>query len=197
MAIFVEGSIWETMVFAVGGNHITNDIAVGLRTPFAIAEDIKVRYAHAVSSAVDEEDKSEITPFGDNNEAIVTRRKLCDIAALRTEEMFDLIAREIRRSGFGGLLPAGVVLTGGSAGLTGIRQVAEQVLQLPVRIGAPRRLQGLIEAISSPAYATSVGLLIWGMREEATSAERGPKLVTNRNWYQRLMELFRMFLPRG
>jgi len=197
MAIFVEGSIWETMVFAVGGNHITNDIAVGLRTPFAIAEDIKVRYAHAVSSAVDEEDKIEITTFGDNNVAVVSRRKLCDIAAFRTEEMFDLIAREIRRSGFGGLLPAGVVLTGGSAGLTGIRQVAEQVLQLPVRIGAPRRLQGLIEAISSPAYATSVGLLIWGMREEATSAERGPKLVTNRNWYQRLMELFRMFLPRG
>ena len=149
--IYVEGSIWDTQVFAVGGNHLTNDVAVGLRAPLATAEDIKIRYAHAVPTTVDEHEMIEIATFGDENLRTISRRELCEIVSVRAEEMFELIAREIKRSGFDGLLPAGVVITGGTASLPGLRDLAAGTLSLPVRIGMPRRLQGLVERISSPA----------------------------------------------
>jgi cell division protein FtsA len=197
VAVYVEGSIWETLVFAVGGNQITNDIAVGLRTPFAAAEDAKIRYANALPATVASSEMIEITSFGDHPLSTFSRRQLCEVVAARTEEMFELIAHEIKRSGFDGLLPAGVVITGGTANLTGMRDVAAQTLRLPVRIGLPRRLQGLSEAISSPAYATSVGLLLWGMREESAALEARPKPAIGGEWYQRLMEWLKVFLPRG
>lgn len=117
--------------------------------------------------------------------------------AARLEEMLELIAREVKRSGFGGLLAAGVVITGGTANLRGIRDVAAELLQLPVRIGMPRRLRGLTETISSPAYATSVGLLLWGMRERAGTIERGPRTARKGAWYGRLADWLTLFLPRG
>jgi cell division protein FtsA len=196
-AIYVEGSVWDTLVFAVGGNHITTDIAMGLRTPFATAEDIKIRYAHANPGAVDPNEVIEITTFGEDNLRTISRQELCKIVALRTDEMFDLIAREIKRSGFDSLLPAGVVITGGTAGLRGIREFAAQKFQSPVRIGMPRRLQGLTEAISSPAYATSVGLLLWGMKEETAAVESGPRSMGGGVWHQRFLEWLKVFLPRG
>ncbi len=196
IAIYVEGSIWETQVLAVGGNHMTNDIAVGLRAPFAAAEEAKIRYAHAFPATVDEEEKIEIATFGEHAVGTVSRRELCHIVAIRSEEILELVAREIKRSGFDGLLPAGVVLTGGTANLPGLRDLAAQVLRLPVRIGMPRRLHGLMETISSPAYATSVGLLLWGMRAEAETETGGPVAPSGGPWYQRLKELFKAFLPR-
>ncbi|HHX63522.1 MAG TPA: cell division protein FtsA, partial [Chloroflexi bacterium] len=196
-AIYVEGSVWDTLVFAVGGNHITTDIAMGLRTPFATAEDIKIRYAHANPGAVEPSEVIEITTFGEDNLRTISRQELCKIVALRTDEMFDLIHREIKRSGFDSLLPAGVVITGGTAGLRGIRELVAHKFQAPVRIGMPRRLQGLTEAISSPAYATGVGLLLWGMKEEAAAVESGPRSMGNGLWHQRLLEWLKVFLPRG
>ena len=197
VAIYVEGSIWETLVRDVGGNNITHDIAVGLRTPFATAEDAKIRYAHAIPSAVTEDEMIEITTFGDESLSTISRRRLCNITAARLEEMFELIAREVKRTGFDGLLPAGVVITGGTANLTGIRELAALVLQFPVRIGTPRRLHGLIEAISNPAYATSVGLLLWGMHEEAVVAGGATKPYTGGEWYRRVFEWLKVFLPRA
>ena len=196
-AIFVEGSVWDTLVFAVGGNHITTDIAVGLRTPFVTAEDIKIRYAHANPSAIDEAEVIEIATFGDEALHSISRRELCRIVSMRTEEMFDLISREIRRSGFESLLPAGMVLTGGTADLRGIRDLAAAKLQAPVRIGSPRRVKGLMEAISSPAYATAVGLLLWGMKEQQAAEEAGPRTVIGGTWFQKLIEWLKIFLPRG
>ncbi len=196
LAIYVEGSVWGTLVREVGGNNITKDIAVVLRTPFATAEDAKVRYAHAVPSAVGQEEIIEIRTFGEENLTTISRQRLCQVVAARLEDVFELVAREVKRSGFDGLLPAGAVLTGGTANLTGIRDIAARVLQLPVRVGVPRRLHGLIETISNPAYATSVGLLLWGMREEAAVASGGPQAPGGWEWYRRVLEWLRVFLPR-
>ena len=196
LAIYVEGSVWGTLVREVGGNNITKDIAVVLRTPFATAEDAKVRYAHAVPSAVGQEEIIEIRTFGEENLTTISRQRLCQVVAARLEDVFELVAREVKRSGFDGLLPAGTVLTGGTANLTGIRDIAARVLQLPVRVGVPRRLHGLIETISNPAYATSVGLLLWGMREEAAVASGGPQAPGGGEWYRRVLEWLRVFLPR-
>lgn len=195
-AVFVEGSVWDTLVFAVGGNHITTDIAIGLRTPFVTAEDIKIRYAHTNPFVIDEAETIDVTTFGDEAPHSVSRRELCQIVAMRTEEMFDLIAREIRRSGFESLLPAGMVLTGGTADLRGIRDLASQRLQAPVRIGYPRRVKGLMEAISSPAFSTAVGLLLWGMKAQQAAEEAGPRPTIDGTWFQRLIEWLRIFLPR-
>lgn len=195
LAIYVGGSVWETRVLPVGGNHLTNDIAVGLRTPLAAAEDIKIRYATALPDTVAESEAIEITTFGEQPLATVSRRSLCEIVALRAEEMFDLIAKEIRRSGLEGMLPAGVVLTGGTANLVGLRELAAGRLGMPVRIGAPRRLRGLVETISNPAYATSVGLLIWGMRE-ATKDRTSVVAAEGSGWAKRIIDWLRVFVPR-
>lgn len=197
MAIYVEGSVWETIVFSVGGNHITRDIAVGLHTPFGTAEEAKIRYGHAVPAKVGEMERIEIQTFGDNTPRTISRRELCNISALRVHDMFDLVAREVRRSGFDGLLPAGVVITGGTAMMRGLRAVAGERLQLPVRIGMPRSLQGLVEAINSPAYSASVGLLYWGMKEQRATVETASRPLGKGTWYQKLLEWLRVFLPRG
>ena len=197
LIICVEGSPWNTQVLRVGGDQLTRDIAVGLHTPLATAEDLKVRYAHAVPAAIDEDETIEITTFGDGRQTTVSRRELCRVLGARAEEMLELISREVKRSGFGGLLAAGVVITGGTANLRGIRDVAAEVLQLPVRIGMPRRLHGLAETISSPAYSASVGLLLWGMRERTGTIERGPRAGHRETWHRRLLDWFNLFLPRS
>jgi len=196
LALYSHGSIWETQVYAVGGNHLTNDIAVGLRAPMATAEDIKIRYATALPETVDAREMIEVTTFGDEALSTISRRQLAQIVACRTEEMFELIAKEIQRSGFEGLLPAGVVVTGGTAGLSDLKELAADTLQLPVRVGMPRRLRGLVETISSPAYATSVGLLLWGAREELRQSA-SPIPGGSRAWYTSLLEWLKVFIPRG
>jgi cell division protein FtsA len=196
LAVYVGGSIWETQIFAVGGNHLTNDIAVGLRAPLATAEDIKIRYANALPQAISDDEMIEITTFGEDCQTRVSRRELCQIVALRAEEMFELIAKEIRRSGFDGMLPAGVVITGGTASLTGLRELAAETLRLPVRIGIPKRLRGLVETISGPAYATSVGLLLWGQQTESSRAATY-KVPGTTAWYGPILEWIKVFLPKG
>ncbi len=194
LATYLEGSVWETMVFDLGGNHISNDIALLLRTPFTSAEEAKVRYAHAVPNEVDEEEIIELSVFGHENMAKLSRRELCQIVEARVAEMFSLIARDIKRSGYEDLLPAGIVLTGGTADLRGIREVASRELQMPVRLGTPHRLHGVVEAISNPAYATAVGLLLWGMKAASEKPEpvvlRADRSV--RGW---LRSLFRKLMP--
>ncbi|MFP3896302.1 MAG: cell division protein FtsA [Anaerolineales bacterium] len=196
MAFYAEGSVVKTGVIGLGGRHITKDIAVGLGTSFATAEDIKVRYAHVSRSAVKEDEVIEISAFGDENPVVVSRGDVCDIVGMRAEEMFELLSREIRRSGLDSLLPAGVVMTGGTANLRGVKEFARMRLGLPVRVGMPMGLRGLMEAISGPAYATPIGLLLWGKeREDATRGER-PSAPGAENWYKRLVDWLRVLLPR-
>lgn len=164
MAVFIDGSVWHTVVLPVGGNHLTHDLAVGLRTPFMVAEGLKTKYGHAVPGSMEPDAVIDATSFGDSSHRSVSRVQLAEIINLRMEEIFELILREIKRSGYDGLLPAGVVLCGGTAELPGIKQLAHDTLALPVRIGTPRGLEGLVESVRDPAYACTVGLLLWALR---------------------------------
>ncbi len=194
LATYMDGSVWETMVFDVGGNHVSNDIAVLLRTPFAAAEEAKIRYAHAQPSEVDEAEMIELSAFGHEGLTTVSRRELCEIVEARVEEMFGIIARDVRRSGYEELLAAGVVLTGGTSDLRGIREVASRQLQMPVRIGVPHRLHGVVEAVSNPAYATAVGLLLWGVKAAADKDEL-PLVQHPRTFFQLVRAMIKRLMP--
>ncbi|MBI2865050.1 MAG: cell division protein FtsA [Chloroflexi bacterium] len=164
IAVFIEGSIWHTCVLPVGGYQLTNDIAIGLRTPFATAEEIKAKHGHAIPSTIDPDEKIDVHSFGSEESQPVLRRHLSEIIQGRVEEILDLIFTEIKRSGYEGLLAAGLVLTGGTSNLRGIETFARDLLQMPVRVGTPKRIYGLTDTVTNPAYATSVGLLLWGIK---------------------------------
>ncbi len=166
IAIFIEGTIWHTMVLPTGGEQLTNDIAVGLRTPFNTAEDLKIKYGHARSQTIMPEEIIKVNVFGEDGQQHVARQFLAEIIEARAEEILEMVMKEIKRSGYDGLLPAGLVLCGGAAELAGIRDLAREVMGLPVRIGEPQNLRGLVDALQSPAYATSVGLLTWGIKHD-------------------------------
>jgi len=191
MAIFIEGSVWHTAVLAVGGNHLTNDVAVGLRAPFATAEELKEKYGYARADGVAADETVEVAVFGEDSWQAIPRRFLAEIIEARAAEILNLMLQEVKRSGYDGLLPAGVVLCGGGSQLAGIRELGREILQLPTRIGTPRDLQGLVDVLSTPAYATGVGLLLWGLREEA---RRVPSERPIGLW-QRIVHWLRSFLP--
>ncbi len=168
LAIYVNGDVWHTMVLSVGGNHITQDIAHGLRLPFSQAEEVKKQQGHALRSEIGADEYFSIRPFGEDNDVRINRQDLSHIIEARVEETFDLIMQEIKRSGYDGLLPAGMVLTGGTSALPGIKQVASRVLGMSARTAQPDHLTGLVDKLGSPAYSTSVGLLHWAatMRDQ-------------------------------
>jgi cell division protein FtsA len=175
IAIFIDGSVWHTVVLPVGGNHLTHDVAVGLRTPFAVAETLKTKFGHTMADTVAPDESIDATSFGDNSHRSVSRRRLAEIIGARSEEIFDLILREIKRSGYDGLLPAGVVLCGGTAELAGIKEFAREVLRLPVRIGTPQEMEGLVESVRDPAHACSVGLLLWALKCGPDASHNGSR----------------------
>jgi cell division protein FtsA len=195
IGIFIDGSIWHTVILGTGGEHLTRDVAVGLRTPFSTAEELKTRYGHAVPATLATDELIEVASFGDGARQPVSRMQLAEVLEARAEEILTLILREIKRSGYDGLLAAGLVLCGGSAELAGFKDLAQQVLQLPVRVGAPHDLQGMTDGLESPAYATAVGLLLWGMRRtqqdrlgDRRPPQRGPL-------WRRIQEWIWAFLP--
>lgn len=163
IAIFMEGTAWHTVVLEVGGNHLTNDLAIGLRLPFESAEAVKLQHGQALPTNVRAEESFGIASFGGEARQQVFRREVAHILEPRVEEIFNLILREIKRSGYDGLLPAGVVLCGGSAQLPGMLDLGKKVLGMPLRIGQPSRLLGLVDQLTNPAFATGVGLLQWGL----------------------------------
>src|SRR5574339_40961 len=163
LAIYVNGDVWHTMVLSVGGNHVTQDIAHGLRLPFSQAEDVKKQQGYAVRAEVGAEEYFSIRPFGEDRPVQINRQELAHIIEARVAEIFSLILQEIKRSGYDGLLPAGMVLTGGTSALPGIKRVASEVLNVPVRTAQPENLLGLVDRLNSPAYSTSVGLLRWAL----------------------------------
>lgn len=200
LAIYVDGNVWHTMVLAVGGNHITQDIAHGLRLPVTQAEDVKKQQGHAVRAEVGAEEYFSIRPFGEDYPVQINRQDLAHIIEARTAEMFSLIMQEIKRSGYDGLLPAGMVLTGGSSALPGIKRVAGEVLNMPVRTAQPENLVGLVDRLNSPAYATSVGLLHWALamqehdlssskphKSRRSKGEKNMNLENVKDWIKRLL----------
>ena len=191
IAVFIEGSVWHTTVLPVGGNHLTNDVAICLRTPFDEAEEIKKKYGHACPEAVSDDELLDIAAFGEDARQQVSRRELAQVLNARVEEIASLILQEIKRSGYDGLLPAGVVLCGGTSELPGIKEVVRDVVGLPVRIGRPHDLQGLVETLTGPAFAASVGLLMWGQGKKTTVRPRPPRT----SWTAKIGKWFRALLP--
>ena len=177
MAIYVDGKVWHTMVLAVGGNHVTSDISLGLRLSAAQAEDIKLQQGYAIRAEVGAEDYFSIRPFGEDKNVNINKKELAHIIEARVEEIFELALQEIKRSGYDGLLPAGMVLTGGVSALPAIRDLASDVLGMPVRIAQPENLTGMVDQLYSPAYSTGVGLLRWALNEEGNevTSKRGRK----------------------
>jgi cell division protein FtsA len=151
------------MVLPVGGQQVTNDIAVRLRTPFSAAEEIKVRHGQAFSNSREEDRQIDVSSFDNNESSPVSVRVLCDTIEDRLVETFDLVRERLARVGFQGSLPAGTVLVGGTAQLYGIRRLAAEVLESPVRVGTPSGILAAGDQLSSPAFASSVGLLRWGL----------------------------------
>jgi cell division protein FtsA len=186
MAIYIDGDVWHTMVLAIGGNHITSDIAHGLRLPIDNAEEIKKQYGCAEDDMVNLSDIFSVRSFGADQPVQVNRRELTQIIQARVEEIFDLVLQEIKRSGYDGLLPAGMILTGGTSNLPGIRNLASKTLGLPVRTAKPENLIGLVDQLQHPEYSTAVGLLNWALlMNEAGPVNRGTKFHFrggNNNW---------------
>lgn len=163
MAIYIDGDVWHTAVLAVGGNHVTSDIAHGLRLPMPQAEEIKITHGNAKKSNVGIDEVFHMRPFGEQAAVQINNRDLAHIIEARTEEIFSLVLQEIKRSGYDGLLPAGVVLTGGASSMAGVRDLGSKVLGLPVQVAQPEGLLGMTDQLNSPAFSTSVGLLKWVM----------------------------------
>ena len=192
IAIFIDGSVWHTTILGVGGCHITNDVAVGLRMPAEAAERIKIDHGHARHRTIDPVDMFEVDGFDEGGKTRVAKRDVAEIVEARAEEILSLIMQEVKRSGYDGLLPAGLVITGGTAQLRGLRELGRQVMNLPMRVGAPHDLVGLVDTISTPAYATGVGLLKWGVRQ-GDALSRGQR--SQPGFGQRLGAFLRSLLP--
>lgn len=176
LALYINGDVWHTMVLAVGGNHVTQDISVGLRVSPDVAEQIKKQYGHAIKSEVSEDEYFTMRAYGEEQPVQVSRRDLAHIIEARMEETFQLLMQEIKRSGYDGLLPAGMVLTGGTSQLPGIRSLASRVLGMPVRLARPENLVGLVDQLQSPSYSTSVGLLKWAeLMEDTMTPSKGKR----------------------
>jgi cell division protein FtsA len=166
LALFTESAIKHTAVLGLGGNNLTNDIAVGLRTPIKEAEQIKIGHGSCLNSLVDKNQMIEVPSVGGRKPRLLSRYILSEILEPRVEEIFTLIDQEIERTGFKELLASGVVITGGSALLPGIAEIADQAFQLPTRIGFPQRISGLVDVVNGPMFATAVGLVLYGMEHQ-------------------------------
>jgi len=164
LAIFEKQSLWHSYIRSIGGDHFTSDIAVGLRTPMGEAERIKKRYGCALSSLIEEEETIEVPSVAGRKPKYMSRQILCEIIQPRAEELFLIMKDEIERMGLTRSLNSGVVLTGGGSLLEGMVEIAERIFDLPVRIGKPVGVGGLIDVINSPVYSTAVGLIIYGYR---------------------------------
>ncbi len=173
LAIFERGSLWHTAVIAIGGDHFTNDIAVGVRMPIPEAEKLKRRNGCALSSMVDDEETIEVASVGGRRPRVMGRRILTDVLQPRAEEIFHMVWDEIRHAGYEKSLNSGIVLTGGGAILDGLPEIAEQIFDLPIRRGCPTGVGGgLADHVNSPAFGTAVGLVqrareLWAREEQA------------------------------
>ncbi len=162
IAVFTEGAIRHTAVIPIAGDQVTNDIAVALRTPMQHAEEIKIKYACALTQMASAEERIEVPSVGDRPPRQLARQTLAEVVEPRYEELLTLIQAELRRSGFEDLVASGVVLTGGSAKIEGLVDLAEEIFHMPVRLGVPQYVTGLVDVVRNPIYATGVGLLLFG-----------------------------------
>jgi len=174
IAVFTEGSIRHTAVIPIAGDQVTNDIAVAMRTPTQYAEDIKIKYACALTQLAASDETIEVPSIGDRPARRLSRQTLAEVVEPRYEELLTLIQAELRRSGFEDLIAGGVVLTGGSSKMEGLIELAEEIFHMPVRLGVPRYITGLVDVVSNPIYATGVGLLLFGHHNRTSRLRESP-----------------------
>ncbi len=191
IAVFADGAIRHTKVIAIAGDQVTNDIAVALRTPTQHAEDIKVRYACALRQLTRPEETIEVPSIGDRPPRRLSREVLASVVEPRYRELLELVQGELRGSGFEEMAAAGVVLTGGASKMEGVVELAEEIFDMPVRLGVPQHVTGLADVVRNPIHATGVGLLLYGTRNRALRlepvSEQGLVNVWERmrRWFQR------------
>ena len=191
IAVFSGGAIRHTAVIPIAGDQVTNDIAVSMRTPTQYAEDIKIRYACALSQLANPDESIEVPSVGDRPARRLARQTLAEVVEPRYEELFNLIREELRRSGFEEIIAAGIVLTGGSARMEGAIDLAEEIFHVPVRLGIPQQGRGLTDAVRNPIYSTAVGLLLYACANAHGSSGGGPRaksvggtMARMKRWFQ-------------
>ena len=167
IAVFSDGAIRHTAVIPIAGDQVTNDIAVALRTPTQYANEIKIKYACALRQLAAEDETIEVPGVGDREPRTLARQTLAEVVEPRYEELLGLVLAELRRSGFEEICAAGVVLTGGSSKMEGAIELAEEIFHMPVRLGYPQHISGLVDVVRNPIYATGVGLLLFGNRQQS------------------------------
>ena len=194
LAIFSQGSIKHTFVLTLGGDNLTTDIAVGIRTPFKEAEKIKIKYGCGLSSIVGKDETIEVPSVGGREPRTIRRQLLGEILEPRVEEIFSLICQEMVRSGYDDLVTSGVVVTGGSSILPGVPEIVEQVFNMPARVGYPANIGGLKEIVNSPMYATAVGLVLYG----ANSHQREKRFrIRDTNIFNRIVSTMKGWFTEG
>lgn len=191
IAVFTQGSIRHTAVIPIAGDQVTNDIAVALRTSTQSAEAIKLKYACAMSRLTDPEEMVEVSGVSDRAGRKISRAALAEVVEPRYEELFNLVQAELQRQGLDELCASGMVITGGSAKMTGTVEMAEEIFQMPVRLGLPRHVSGLVEVLDNPIYSTGIGLLLYGRQQqfERQSDRVAPQSISGvwgrvRRWFQ-------------
>jgi cell division protein FtsA len=190
IAVFSHGAIRHTAVIPIAGDQVTNDIAVSMRTPTQYAEDIKIRYACALSQLANPDETIEVPSVGDRPPRRLARQTLAEVVQPRYEELYTLIRDELRRSGFEEVIAAGLVLTGGSAKMEGAVELAEEVFHMPVRLGAPQHVKGLSDVVSNPIHATGVGLLLYGRESMEMQFGGGPLTGSVKTAVSRMRQWF-------
>ena len=191
IAVFTDGAIRHTAVIPIAGDQVTNDIAMALRTPTQHAEDIKIRYACALTQLAGAEETIKVPGVGDKPPRSLSRQALAEVVEPRYDELFTLVQAELRRSGYEDLIAAGIVLTGGSSKIEGVVELAEEIFHKPVSIGVPRHVNGLADIVRNPIYATGVGLLLYGREREALRRERGLAVEPVESFVDRLRSWWR------
>ena len=190
MAIFVNGAVSHTAVIPIGGNHLTNDIAVGLRTPTAEAERIKTLYGCALPSLVKETAQIEVSSVGGRPPHYISRQRITEIIEPRVEEIFDYVAKEIKKVNHADMLSSGIVLTGGSCTMEGIVDMAERVTGMPVRRGFPTNIEGLSDTLSHPMYSTGIGIILCALQEQGMNERKFKNGHLFENIYHRTKSWF-------
>lgn len=190
IAIFTEGAIRHTGVIPIAGDQVTNDIAMALRTPTENAEELKIKYACALSQLASPDEMIKVPSVGDRPPRELSRRALADVVEPRYDELFHLIQAELRHSGFEDMLAAGLVFTGGTSKMEGVADLAEEIFHMPARIGMPHEVNGLADIVRNPTYSTGVGLLFYGLKQHREKHRSGDGKGSGINIFERIKRFF-------
>ena len=196
LVVIEEGDVLHTAVLPIGAGHITSDIAIGLRTSIEVAEQVKVQYGTGLPATVDKKEMIDLAEFQEGESQMISRKQVAEIIEARIEEIFKLVNKELKKINRSGLLPAGIVLTGGGARLTGIVDVAKHEFRLPASIGKPQELTTAIEKVNDPMFSVAVGLLIWGAHmQEGAPSRRLPDFSNLSAWSGKVKGWIKSLIP--